>query len=42
MAKYRKALNKKSSAKKFSKATKYTKAANLPSSRKIMRGGQRM
>lgn len=41
MSKYRKPLNKKSSARKFSKSTKYTKAANLPGKR-LQRGGQRM
>nr|QJB20917.1 MAG: hypothetical protein [Microvirus sp.] len=36
----RRPLNKSRSARKFRKAVKYTKAANLP--RKITRGGQRM
>lgn len=38
----RKKVNKRKAARKFSKATKYTKAANVLSKRTIMRGGQRM
>lgn len=38
----RRPLNKAKSAKKFRKDVQYTKAANIPSRRAIMRGGQRM
>lgn len=38
----RRPLNKKSSAKKFRKDVSKTKAANIPSRKTIMRGGQRM
>lgn len=42
MGTFRKPLNKGSSAKKFRRDVSHTKAANVPSRRGIMRGGQRM
>lgn len=39
---FRRPVNKKSSAKRFRKNVSKTKAANVPSRRGIMRGGQRM
>lgn len=42
MSMYRKPVNKSGSAKHFRHNVAHTKAANLPSRRSIMRGGQRM
>lgn len=42
MSTKRRPLNKAKSAHKFRKAVGKTKAANVPSKRTIMRGGQRM